>query len=278
MTTEPTPAEPLSSCGNAAMVCGCLLGLVSGVALATGGNMCESILEVLLFRPSAAYTGPNLLADLGTRLLRLSWAPLGVAAGTALTLWGLQQATHRSGRSRVANLLLLVTAIIAGLAAFEMKNSVRQTQTVMLEGSHAQPDDDSEAFLNWSVPAATRGWLLLAIAQATLTTAAIAQTRSRTESSPLSPNRSKEDLAVIVLVGVFGMIVSWSWFTNGAAIERTRNQEAIKASEIVGQLNHVLSSTDWGAWALMASMTVLAITAGFGSSRPVSNSVSGSPS
>jgi hypothetical protein len=64
-----------------------------------------------------------------------------------------------------------------------------------------------------------------------------------------------EDLAAIVLVGLFGVIVSWSWFATGLAIERIRGQE-IKASELVAQLNHVLSFTVWGAWALLASSVV----------------------
>lgn len=80
---------------------------------------------------------------------------MGVAAGTALTLVGLQQAKRRSGRSKVVNLLLLVTAITAGLAAFEMKNSVRQTQTAMIVGSYSQSHDAPEELLDWSVPAAT---------------------------------------------------------------------------------------------------------------------------
>lgn len=242
------------------MICGCLLGLVSGVALAAGGNMCESILKVLMFRPTKNGPAVQPLADLGTQLVRLSWAPLGVAAGMVLTLVGLQQAKRRSGRSKFVSLLLLVTAITAGLAAFEMKNSVRQTQIAMVVASYPQTHDPDEEAPDRPVPVATRGWLLLALAQATLTAAAIAQVMSHRQPSRQSRNRSNEDLAAMVLVGLFGVIVSWSWFSYGLAIERIGNQKAIKASELVGAFNHVLSSTDWGALALMASMAVLAIT------------------
>lgn len=262
---------------NAMMICGCLMGLVSAVALAVGGNICESILKVLLFRPTAAVSEGNLLVDLGTRLVHLSWAPLGVAAGMALTLVGLRVATRRSGRPMVVNRLLLVTAITAGLGAFEMKSSVGQTWVVMLEGRHFRPADDPEAFLSWSVPAATRGWLMLALAQATLTAATIAQVRSRIPPSSQSPRRSIEDLAVIVLVGLFGLIVSWSWLSHGMVFERMRDQTAFNAQEIVTQLTQVLSSTEWGAWALMASMTVLAVTHVWGNSRKAMFGMIGTP-
>lgn len=259
------------------MICGCLLGLVSGVALAAGGNMCESILYVLTFRPTEGAPPEHPLADLGTQLVRLSWAPLGVAAGMVLTLAGLQQAKRRSGRSKFVSLFLLVTAITAGFAAFEMKNSVRQTLTAMVVASYPQTHNADEEAPERPVPVATRGWLLLALAQATLTAAAIAQVMSHRPPSRQSPNRSNEDLAAMVLVGLFGVIVSWSWFSYGLAIERIGDQTAIKADELVGAFNHVLSSTDWGALALMASMAVLAITTVMSSSRQLISSESSSP-
>lgn len=294
MTIEQSPAEPSSSRGNGAMICGCLLGLVSAVALAVGGNMCESILEVLFFRPSPG-VNPRFhsLADLGTRLLRLSWAPVGVAAGTALTLVGLQQSIRRAGRSKISNVLVLLSAIIAGLGAFEIKSGIWQTQYTMLVARNstansraisrqveADPEAEAEPEATQAPPgdALARGWMLLAIAQVTLTAAAIAQTLTRSKTPTSSHVRSKEDLAVIVLLGLFGVIVSWSWFSNGLAIERTRGQKSIKASDFVAQVNDVLSSTDWGAWALLASMTVLAITTGMDRSRHLSSSVSRSPS
>lgn len=282
MTLEQSPSEPTSSRNNAVMICGCLLGLVSAVALAAGGIMCESILKVLMTRATQNGQALHPWADLGSQMLRLSWAPLGVAAGMVLTLAGLQQAKHRSGRSKLVSLLLLVTAITACLAAFEMKKSVRQTQTAMevrsMEArSYRQTRDEEEEAPDRSVPKATRCWLLLALSQATLAAAAITQVMSHRQPSPQSPNRSNEDLAVTVLVGLFGVIVSWSWFSNGLAIERTRNQNVIKAAELVGQISHVLSSTDWGALALMASMSVLAITTVMSSSRRLISSESSSP-
>lgn len=260
------------------MIFGCLLGLVSALALAWDGNVCASILEVLLFRPSGANSGANPLADLGTRFVRISWAPVGLAAGTALTLVGVQKAMRRVGRSNVSSVLVLLSAIIAGLGAFQIKSGIRQTQDTMLVAASPRDNTDPEVTQPPPADALARGWILLVIAQATLTAATIAQARTRSQNPTSSHVRSKEDFAVIVLVGLFGVIVSWSWFSNGLAIERTRGQESIKASELVAQLNHVLSSTDWGAWALLASMTVLAITTGMDSSRHFSSSVSRSPS
>ena len=279
MTVEQSLAEPTSSRSTGVMICGCLLGLASALALVWDGNVCASMLDVLLFRPSADGTGTGgEIADLGTKLLRVSWAPVGLAAGTALTLIGLQQAMRRVGRSKVSSTLVLLSAIIASLGAFQIKSGIRQTQDFMLVGATPRNDADPEATLAPSVDALARGWLLLVIAQATLTGAAIAQTMTRSNIASSSHVRSKEDLAVIVLMGLFGVIVSWSWFSNGLAIERTRGQKSIKASEFVAQVDHVLSSTDWGAWALLASMTVLVFTTGMDSSRHVSSSASRNPS
>ncbi|MBC7817140.1 MAG: hypothetical protein IAG10_09660 [Planctomycetaceae bacterium] len=301
MTIEQSPAAPTSSRGNGAMICGCLLGLVSAVALAVGGNMCESILEVLFFRPSPGANSGGNPFDLGTRLLRVSWAPVGVAAGTAMTLVGLQQSMRRTGRPATANVLVLLSAIIAGLGAFEIKSGIRQTQYTILVATNSTANSraisraisrpveaEPEATPVEAEPEATqappgdalaRGWLLLAIAQVMLTAASIAQAKTRIPNPTTARDRSKEDLAVIVLMGLFGVIISWSWFSNGLAIERTLGQKkSIIASEFVAQVNHVLSSTDWGAWALLASMTVLVFTTGMDSSRHPSSSVSRTPS
>lgn len=300
MTIEQSPAAPTSSRSNGAMIFGCLLGLVSLPALVWDGNVCESILKVLFFRPSPGANSGGNPFDLGTRLLRVSWAPVGVAAGTAMTLVGLQQSMRRTGRSTTANVLVLLSAIIAGLGAFEIKTGIRQTHYTMLmamnsiANSHAisraisrpvEADPEAEAVdaepeETQATPgdALARGWLLLAIAQVMLTAASIAQAKTRIPNPTTARDRSKEDLAVIVLMGLFGVIISWSWFSNGLAIERTLGQKSIIAAEFVAQINHVLSSTDWGAWALLASMTVLVFTTGMDSSRHSSSSVSRSPS
>jgi len=252
------------------MILGCLLGLVSALALAWGGDVCTLILEVLLTRPP----GPGgEIADLGTKLVRVSWAPVGLAAGTALTLWGLQQAMRNVGSTTTANVLVLFSAMIAGLGAFEIKSGIRQTQTTMLVAAASNADTDPEATQPPSADAVARGWILLVIAQAMLAAAAMAQAMNCSQNNTTSSHvRSTEDLAVIVLMGLFGVIVSWSWFSNGVAIESTRGQEWIKASEFVAQVNHVLSATDWGAWALSASMIVMSITAGASVSRHLSTS------
>ena len=278
MTVEQSLAEPTSSRSTGVMICGCLLGLASALALVWDGNVCASMLDVLLFRPSADGTGTGgEIADLGTRLLCVSWAPVGLAAGTALTLLGLQQAVRRVGRSKVSSVLVLLSAIIASLGAFQIKSGIRQTQDSMLVAAIPRNDASPEATQAPPGDALARGWLLLVFAQATLTGAAIFQTLTRSKIPSSSHVQSAEDLVVIVLMGLFGVIVSWSWFSNGLAIERTRGQTAIKASEFVAQLNHVLSSTDWGAWALLASMTVLTITIGLDISRQPLSSGGRSP-
>lgn len=296
MTQEQTSIEPRSLRGNGIMICGCLLGLVSAVALAMSGNVCGAFLEALFFRPSpGANSGGNPLADLGTRMLRLSWAPVGLAAGTALTLVGLQQSVRRVGRSKVTSVLVLLSAIIAGLGAFQIKSGVLQTEVTLQVAATLGPrttansrpieadfEETPEEAVEptWPPPSdgLARGWMLLTIAQVLLTSAATAQARTRTQHMTSSRDGSKEDLAVTVLVGAFGVIVSWSWFTSGLAIERLVGQESFKPSELVAQVNHILSSTAWGAWALMASMSVLAISTGFNGLSRSSTSASRSTS
>jgi hypothetical protein len=234
------------------MILGCLLGLASALTLAWDEVACASVLELLLARP------PLDISEFGTRLVRVSWAPIGVAAGTTLTLLGLQQAKRRVANSTASSVLVLLSAIFACSGAFAMASGIQQAQAVLKAAATVEggmPTETFQAAVRVAVTFVSLGWRLLAIAQATLAMAAVVQAMTRSNGSSPLLTRPMEDLAAIVLVGLFGVIVSWSWFSNGLAIERIRGQE-IKASELVAQLNRVLSFTVWGAWALLVSSVV----------------------
>lgn len=261
MTTNESPAEPASSRGIGMMLLGCLLGLEAALHLAWDGVACTSLLDMLFARP------PFDVTYFGTRLVRVSWAPIGVAAGTALTLLGLQQAKRRGSSSTASSVLVLLSAIFAGIGAFWIASGIQQVLAVltviMTMDARMSPESIQATIRVASIPV-SRGWMLLAVAQVLLAVAAFAQTMTRSKSSSPLRIRPMEDLAAIVLLGLFAIVVSWSWFFNGLAIERIRHDQQLKASEVVAQLIGVLSSTVWGAWALLAASVVMAIAASAG--------------
>ncbi len=245
------------------MLVGCLLGLASALMLAWDGVACARVLVVLLGRPPM----PMPMSEFGTRLVHVSWAPIGVAAGTALMLLGHQQVQRRIASSTASNVLVLLSGIVAGMAAISIATGIQQAQAVLTVVSTIQRGMTAEsiqAALHIADIPVSRGWMLLATAQSILAAAAIVQALARSGGSSTIPMRPKADLATIALLGLFGVILSWSWFANGSAIERIRDDQPIKASELVAQILHVLSSTLWGAWILLAAMLVLALTAGMG--------------
>jgi len=201
----------------------------------------------------------------GARLIRMSWCPLGVAIGTTMTLLGHLQAARRSATSLVADVLIVLSAVFVGLAAFAVAYGIGGAYASFMDiatsDAAVKSDEVQAAMLEAATPVA-RGWMLLAVAQAGLLCAAVAQAMSRSTGPTSARVRPKIDFVSIAFVCLFGVIVSWSWFTYGSSVQQLPGQREIRAADIANSLQRFLSVTTLGAWSLWASAAAMALAAG----------------
>jgi hypothetical protein len=260
-------SEASSPRGNLLLLIGSVIGLVSAMGLAWEGRANGDLLyDVLTGRD------PSGTVITGQRLVRIGWCPLGVALGGTFVWFGLRRAARQSGLSLACMALVAVYGLLALVGAFSVFHATGNLRASFLVVATSETGIKPEQLALATTEAAvgqSRGWMLFAAAHVALLAGGIAQIvrRPRSKSSAQWPSTA---IVALILLWVFGAIVSTGWIRYGWAFQQSGAGPVVKAALVAEQISGVLGSGRAGSLLLMGhalSTIVLAGIAAFAASQ-----------
>ena len=260
----PSVDEPLVSGSRAdvgLLLIGYVIASVVTVALAGNGSRGGDVVpEILTLHTSD-------LAKTGQRLLQIGWCHLGVALAGTLVSMGLRRSAWRNGLSQACVLLIGLHALLAlfgtfavCLGSFNLWTGLRD---LSMSNSAITPELMAQT-MTQPVAMVSLGWRLLSIAQAAMLIGIVFQFYTRPKYVTRSTQWPLTTIAVLILLGLFGVYVSALWVQCGLTLQDFAASGAVKASDLVRQLVVVLFCNGLGSCVLMGYallMTVLAFNA-----------------
>jgi hypothetical protein len=266
------PVESPSPSGDLLLLIGSLIGLASATALAWDGKLCGDVMyEVLTAHDTSR------VVTIGQRLVRIGWCPLGVALGGTFVSFGLRRAARQSGLSLACVTLVALYGLLAAIGAFAVcqgTGNLHASFSVVAASGHAVKPEQLAAATTEAVVPLSRGWMLLAVAHVVLLAGAIAQIvfRPRSASPAQWPSTA---IGAIILLWLFGAIVSAEWIRQGLAFQQFAGTTDVKAALVAAQIGGVLWSGWAASWLLMGHalltivFAVVAAIAGSQRSGPI---------
>ena len=256
------PLVSNSRADHGLLLIGYVIASVTTVALAwKGGHSGDVVYEILTSRDNSS------LATHGHRLLTLGGCQLGVTLGGTLVSMGLRRAAWRNGLSLGCVLLIGLHGLLAlfgtfavCLGAFGLGTGLRD---LSMSNSAITPELMAQT-MTQPVAMVSLGWRLLSIAQAAMLIGIVFQFYTRPKYVTRSTQWPLTTIAVLILLGLFGVYVSALWVQCGLTLQDFAASGAVKASDLVRQLVVVLFCNGLGSCVLMGYallMTVLAFNA-----------------
>ena len=252
------PLKPSAPSGNALLLLGGTIGFVSAAGLAWDGRVCVDVLhDALMARDASGFV------SVGQRLVRIGWCPLGVAIGGTLVSLGRRRAAGRNGLSLACVGLVALYGLFAALGAFAVWQGAggARAKFFLIATSDAviKPEEIVLATAE-SVEPLSRGWMLLAVAHVTLLAGAFSQIVFRSGSASPSAHWPKTATVALILLWLFGAIVSISWIRDGLAFQQY-GAGPLKAADVAEQIGSVISSGWHGGRLLMGHALLTMVVA-----------------
>jgi hypothetical protein len=242
------PVQSPSPNGDLLLLMGSVIGLASAAALAWDGTACADVVSELL----SARNATGIIAT-AQRLVRIGCCPFGLAVGGTFVFFGLRRAACQYGLSRACAAFLAVHGLLAAVGAFSVCQGASNLHaSFSVVAAHGQPlkaEEVAAATKEAAMPL-SRGWMLLAVAQGALLAGGIAQIvlRPTSVSPPQGPGTA---IAALILLWLFGAIVSIAWIRHGLSVQDFAASSVVKASDVAASIMRVLWSGVAGSWLLM---------------------------
>ena len=188
------------------------------------------------------------LAKPGQRLIQIGWCHLGVALAGTLVSMGLRRSAWRNGLSQACVLLIGLHALLALFGTFAVClgtfNQGIGLRDLSMSNSAITAEHMSQT-MTQPVPLVSLGWRLLTIAQATMLIGIVLQFYTRPKYVTRSSQWPLTTIAVLILLGLFGVYVSALWIQCGLTLQKFAASGAMKADDLVRQLVVVCFAMGW---------------------------------
>ncbi len=254
--------EPLNSVsrrGMGLLLMGSTIGLVSAVGLAWYEGAGDVVLEVLTARNSSG------IVTLSRELIPLGGCLLGAVVGGTLVSIGVRQAARRNGLSLACVLLIELYGVLALCGTFAVcvgTYSLRVAlSNIVLSGAAITAEQLTQTTMK-STAMITLGWRLLAVAHVSLLVGSVVQSVTRPKYVTNSPRWPVVTIAALIQLGLSGVIVSALWVRCGLSFQEYATSSAMKAAEVVNQIQVVLFCNGVGSCVLMGYALLITGLAG----------------
>ena len=224
----------MPSIRNGLLLLGSVIGFASALGLAWNECVGHVVHEVLTARDSSG------LAAIVRTLMQLGGCLLGAVVGGTIVSIGVRQAARRNGLSLACVMGMGLYGALSLFGTFAVCWGVLCLETALRNIALSGGPTTAEEMTQATISMLSLGWRLLAVAYLPLLLGSVLQCVTRPKYVTTSTQWPVITIAALIPLGLSGVLASYLWVRCGLAFQHYATGGAVKASDIVDQLNVVL--------------------------------------